>query len=87
MKNLKYEFSEVEIDLIKKFIEDNEADFHNFKIDLRENITVKGESVSAAIRVANFEGQRCIYVCIRKFETYFDEYCKEPHELQRALKI
>lgn len=88
MKNLKFEFSEIENDLINKFIDSINGEPTRFTISRKENCLIKSESISAAIRVCfNPKFGRCIFVCIKKFENYFDEFCENPSQLKKALEI
>jgi len=88
MKNHKFQFSEVENDVINKFIESINGQPTRFTVSQKENCLIKSDSISAAIRISHhYKLGRSVYVCVKKFENYFDEFCFNPSQLQKALNV
>ena len=86
MQNLKYEFSEVELDLIADYVEKNKGTVTRTKNGLKDKFFVSSGGLSACIRVTGME-ERTIFVCQKVFGTYYDDWCTNPTQLKLAFQL
>ena len=86
MQETKYEFSEVELDLISEYVEKNKGYITKTKSGRRDKYFISSESLSTCIRVTDLK-ERTIFVCENRFGTYFDVWVRKPNELKNALGL
>ena len=86
MQQTKFEFSEVELDLINEYVDKNKGVLTKTKDGRRDKFFISSDSLSACIRVTNME-ERTIFVCVKVFDIYHDYWVKTPPQLKNALEL
>jgi hypothetical protein len=86
MQQTKFEFSEVELDLINEYVDKNKGVLTKTKDGRRDKFFISSDSLSACIRVTNME-ERTIFVCVKVFDIYYDYWVTTPPQLKTALGL
>ena len=63
MQQTKYEFSEIELDLIDEYVEKNKGILTKTKDGRRDKFFISSDSLSACIRIKNMEGKNYFCLC------------------------
>ncbi len=86
MQQTKYEFSEIELDLIDEYVEKNKGELTKTKDGRRDKFFMSSEGLSTCIRMTDMKN-RTIFMCEKRFDTYYDYWITRPDELKRAFQL
>jgi hypothetical protein len=89
IKNLSYNFSDVENDLIESYTNLHKGEITRTRCNGFEFFLMKSEGVNASFRVnKTTEGKRFLYSCVKGLNLeYHSNFCSNPMELQKHLGL